>query len=282
MKKIRLAGVPEHFNLPWHMAIEEGAFEDRGIAAEWTDVPEGTGRMCEMLRDNRADVAILLTEGVIKSICEGNPARIVQEYVSSPLLWGIHVGAASRFKNIEDLRHEKAAISRPGSGSQLMAFLHAQSMGWETIGLEFQTVNTLQGAVKALADGTAAYFMWEHFTTKPLVEQGIFRHLGDFPTPWPCFVIAARLEFLQRQSGILRHVLEIINQYTEEFRHIPSIDRSLANRYGQEVTDIRDWLSKTRWSQKQLSGKTIENVIDSLYHLKLINKKLPAADFLHP
>ena len=28
---IRIAGVPEHFNLPWHLAIEEGAFSDRGI-----------------------------------------------------------------------------------------------------------------------------------------------------------------------------------------------------------------------------------------------------------
>lgn len=264
------------------MAIEEGAFEDRGLAAEWTDVPEGTGRMCEMLRENRADVAIILTEGIVKSICEGNPVRIVQEYVSSPLLWGIHVGAASEYRNIEDLRYEKVAISRPGSGSQLMAFLHAQSMGWETNGLECETVNNIQGAVKALTDGTAAYFMWEHFSTKPLVDDGIFRHLGDFPTPWPCFVIAARLEFLQEQPGILRHVLEIINLYTEEFKHIPSIDRSLANRYGLEVTDIREWLSKTHWSQKQLSTKTVENVIDSLYQLKLVNKKLPAVNFLHP
>ncbi len=264
------------------MAMEEGAFEERGIAAEWTDVPEGTGRMCEMLRDNRADVAIILTEGIVKSISEGNPVRIVQEYVSSPLLWGIHVDAASNYGKIEDLRHAKAAISRAGSGSQLMAFLHAQSMGWKTNGLEFETINNLQGAVKALADGSAGYFMWEHFTTKPLVDQGIFRRLGDFPTPWPCFVIAVRQEFLQEQPGILRHVLEIINLYTEEFRHIPSIDRSLANRYALEVTDIRDWLSKTRWSQQQISNKTIENVIDCLYQLKLITNKLPPANFLHP
>ena len=27
MKTIRIGGVPEHFNLPWHLAMEEGNFE---------------------------------------------------------------------------------------------------------------------------------------------------------------------------------------------------------------------------------------------------------------
>jgi ABC-type nitrate/sulfonate/bicarbonate transport system substrate-binding protein len=264
------------------MAIEEGAFEERGILPEWTDVPEGSGRMCEMLRENRADLAIILTEGVVKSISEGNPVRIVQEYVSSPLLWGIHVAAGSPYNNEGELQQKKAAISRPGSGSHLMAFLHAQNLGWDTESLGFETVNNLQGAVTALTEGSADYFMWEHFTTKPLVNQGIFRRLGDFPTPWPCFVIAARIGLLQEQPGLVRHVLEVINMYTEEFRHIPSIDRTLANRYRQEVADIRDWLGKTRWSQGQISIDTIENVIDILYHLKLIVKKIPPGEFLYP
>jgi ABC-type nitrate/sulfonate/bicarbonate transport system substrate-binding protein len=238
--------------------------------------------MCEMLRENQTDLAIALTEGVVKSISEGNPVKIVQEYVSSPLLWGIHVAAASPYNNEGELQHKKAAISRPGSGSHLMAFLHAQSLGWDTENLGFEIVNNLQGAVTALTEGSADYFMWEHFTTKPLVNQGIFRRLGDFPTPWPCFVIAARLALLQEQPGLVKHVLEVLNLYTEEFRHIPSIDRTLANRYGLEVADIRDWLGKTRWSQGQISTDTLENVIDILYHLKLIDNKMPPGEFLYP
>jgi len=27
MKSVKIIGVPEHFNYPWHMAIAEGAFE---------------------------------------------------------------------------------------------------------------------------------------------------------------------------------------------------------------------------------------------------------------
>lgn len=63
MKEVRIVGVPEHFNLPWHMAMEDRMFEDRGIDLQWTDVPEGTGRMCQMLKDGETDLAIILTEG---------------------------------------------------------------------------------------------------------------------------------------------------------------------------------------------------------------------------
>ena len=81
MKTVKIIGVPEHFNLPWHLAIEEGAFEERGIQLEWTDIPEGTGKMSQMLKDGETDLAIILTEGIVKSITEGNPVKIIQEYI---------------------------------------------------------------------------------------------------------------------------------------------------------------------------------------------------------
>ena len=274
MKKVKIIGVPEHFNLPWHMAIEEGAFEERGIDLQWTDIPEGTGRMCQMLEKGETDLTIILTEGLVKSITEGNPAKIVQEYIASPLLWGIHVGAKSEYRSIPELKTTKAAISRFGSGSHLMAYVNAQNEGWNTQKLKFEIINNLDGAVEALTQGTADYFMWEHFTTKPLVDKGIFRRLGDCPTPWPCFVIAATDKFLKENSSVLKHILEIINLYTMEFKQIPSIDRTLANRYEQQLEDIQEWLSLTRWSQSQIDSHTLEKVQDTLIDLKLIDKKL--------
>ena len=274
MKKVRVVGVPEHFNLPWHLAIEEGAFEQRGIEVIWEDVPEGTGRMSKMLEENYTDMAIILTEGIAKSIIEGNPSLIVQEYVSSPLLWGIHVSSSSDFKKLKQLKGKRAAISRFGSGSHLMAYLMAEKHDWNTDLLEFVIVNNLQGAIDSLQAGESDYFMWEHFTTKPIVDEGIFRNLGDFPTPWPCFVIAANNNFVKNSSEIIRHVLEVINVYTSEFKKIPSIDRTLANRYQQELNDIQKWLNLTQWSQNQIKIKTIDLVIDKLYNLKLIQDKI--------
>ncbi|WP_425629071.1 substrate-binding domain-containing protein [Cellulophaga lytica] len=280
MKTVKIIGVPEHFNLPWHLAIEENAFKDRGINLEWTDIPEGTGRMCQMLADNEADIAIILTEGLVKSITAGTKAKIVQEYIATPLLWGIHVGANSEYQTIEDLINTKAAISRFGSGSHLMAYVNAQNEGWDTSKLQFEVINNLDGAVEALTKGTADYFMWEHFTTKPLVDNGTFRRVADCPTPWPCFVIAATDSFITENSGILQHILEVINMYTEEFKTIPSIDRTLANRYEQKLDDIQEWLSKTRWSQSQLNTKTLEKVQDTLLSLYLIDKKLDSSTIL--
>ncbi|MRH99556.1 ABC transporter substrate-binding protein [Kriegella sp. EG-1] len=275
MKKVRIIGVPEHFNLPWHMAIEEGSFEERGIDLQWTEIPEGTGRMCQMLNETETDLAIILTEGIVKSISEGNQSKIIQEYIASPLLWGIHVAAESKFKAISELLGAKAAISRFGSGSHLMAYVNAQNEGWNTENLQFEIINNLEGAKNGLRNGTADYFLWEHFTTKPIVDAGIFRRLGDCPTPWPCFVIAATNKFIDENEGTLKHILEIINNYTLEFKQIPSIDKTLSNRYGQQLEDIKEWLSITHWSQNQIDLQVYEKIVQTLIDLKLIKVVLP-------
>lgn len=271
MKKVSIIGVPEHFNLPWHLAIEEGAFTERGIDLEWTDIHEGTGKMAQMLNDQETDLAIILTEGIVKSITDGNPSKIVQTYISSPLLWGIHVAAASKFNTIADLEGSRAAISRYGSGSHLMAYVNAKQQHWNTKDLQFKVINNLNGAVKGLTDENADYFMWEHFTTKPLVDNGTFRRLGDCPTLWPCFVVAATDKFLLEHSSLLKHILQVINLYTEEFKIIPSIDRTLANRYNQKLEDIKIWLSKTHWGQEQLETEILQKVQKQLFELGLIS-----------
>lgn len=273
MKSLKIAGVPEHFNLPWHLCLENEEFEEAGIDLEWTDVPEGTGKLCQMLRDGETDIAVILTEGIIKDIAAGNNSKIVQVYVESPLLWGIHVAAGSTYKTMADIKNGKVAISRYGSGSHLMAIVNAKNEGWDTNNLQFELVNTIDGAVEALTAGTADYFMWERFMTKPLVDKGIFRRIGDCPTPWPCFVIAVRNEILESDPDAIGTVLDIINQTTEEFQDIPSIDRTLTERYNQKIEDIQAWLKTTQWSQKKLDKKTFESVQNQLSELNIIEKK---------
>ena len=273
MTTIKIAGVPEHFNLPWHLAIESGDFEKENIDLQWTDVPEGTGKMCQMLRDGETDIAVILTEGIVKDIVAGNPSKIVQIYVESPLIWGIHVSANSNYKTLSDLENKKVAISRLGSGSQLMAYVNADNQGWKTDNLQFEIVNTIDGAVEALTNRTADYFMWERFMTKPLVDKGIFRRIADCPTPWPCFVIAVHEEVLEKNPAIISKILAIINQTTQEFKDIPSIDKTLALNYHQKVEDIQEWLSLTHWSQKSLSAEMLNKVQNQLFQLKIIDKK---------
>ncbi|WP_413998319.1 substrate-binding domain-containing protein [Flavobacterium sp. W1B] len=272
MKTLKIAGVPEHFNLPWHLAIENGDFEKENINLQWTDVPEGTGKMCQMLRSGETDIAVILTEGIVKDIVAGNPSKIVQVYVETPLIWGIHVAAKSNYKTLADLENKKVAISRLGSGSQLMAYVNANNQRWKTDNLEFEIVNTIDGAVDALSNKTADYFMWERFMTKPLVDQGVFRRIADCPTPWPCFVIAVRDEVLEKNPEIIATLLNTINQTTNKFKAIAAIDTILASKFNQKIEDIQEWLSLTEWSQKPLLEKTLNDVQNQLFQLKIIDK----------
>ncbi len=274
MKKIRIAGVPEHFNFPWNMCIENGEFKEGGIDLEWTDIPEGTGKMCQMLRNNETDLAVILTEGIVKDITFGNPSQIVQEFVSSPLLWGIHVSNDSEFQKIEDLKNRRVAISRFGSGSHLMAIVHARQMNWNPDELEFIVVNTLEGAIESLSKDEADYFMWERFMTQPIIDKGIFRRLDICPTPWPSFVIVGRKDFVDNNATALEQILDIINTTTEEFKFIPSIDRTLAVKYNQKVEDIQQWLQLTQWSQNQIKTKSLLKVQQVLKDLNLIENTL--------
>ena len=273
MTTIKIAGVPEHFNLPWQLAIANGDFKKENIDLQWTDIPEGTGKMCQLLRDGETDIAVILTEGIIKDIIAGNPSKIAQIYIESPLIWGIHVAAKSDFKSLNDIKNRKAAISRLGSGSQLMAYVNASNQGWEPKELQFEIINTIEGAVEALTNETADYFMWERFMTKPLVDKNIFRKIADCPTPWPSFVIAVRNELLDKNPEIIDTILTIINKNTKTFKALPSIDKILSYKYTLKLEDIQDWLALTEWSQASLNEDMLNKIQNQLLELSIIDKK---------
>lgn len=273
MRKVTIGGVPEHFNLPWYLTLKNGEYKEQGINLRWTDYPGGTGAMCKALREKEIDIAIILTEGIIKDIIEGNPSKIVQTFIQTPLNWGIHVGHHSTYKTVEDLKGTKAAISRYGSGSHLMAFINAENNHWNLeTDLDFEVIKDLDGAIEGLTNGTADYFLWEKFTTKPIVDQGIFRNIGNCPSPWPCFVIAVREDFIKNNEEDLKTILNIINTTTKEFKDIPNIDKTIANRYQQELEDVREWLSITEWSQNIIDEQTIMNTQKELYALNIISE----------
>ncbi len=276
MKQIKIGGVPEHFNLPWHLAIETKKFEKKGIDLKWETFHGGTGAMCKALREGSIDAAIILTEGIIKDIINGNPSKIVKVYVESPLLWGIHVGAKSNFKTVEDLRNAKIAISRYGSGSQLMAIVNAHNNGFDIDHLKYEVVKNLDGGIQALTQGTADYFMWEHFTTKPYVDKGIFRRVGNVKTPWPCFVIAVRDELLENDGEAVQGLIKVINKQLKEFENplnVAGLDQLFAERYEQKIEDIRAWLSITKWNRKKsISKKLINKIQNKLVAFRVIEQ----------
>lgn len=45
METVHVAGVPEHFNYAWHVAMERGLFHAHDVHVVWQDVGAGTGAM---------------------------------------------------------------------------------------------------------------------------------------------------------------------------------------------------------------------------------------------
>ena len=281
MTNLKIGGVPEHFNYPWYITLKNKEYSKHNINLRWQDYPGGTGQMSKALREGSVDIAIVLTEGIIKDIADGNPSKIVQTFVQTPLIWGIHVGAKSKFKTINDLENSTIAISRFGSGSHLMAIVNAYNQGWDIEKLKFKVIKDLQGGIDALTNGEADYFMWEHFTTKPLVDNGTFRRIDDCPTPWPCFVIAVRNEVLEKNFDEVKKVLDIINAETKDFKKIENIDKTLAKRYEQQLEDIQKWLKITEWNAgKPITKNLIGRIQNKMVQFNVIEEKKNSGDFI--
>lgn len=281
MTDLKVGGVPEHFNYPWYLTLKNKEYTNENINLRWQDFPGGTGQMCKALRSGTVDVAIVLTEGIIKDIAAGNPSKIVQTFVKTPLIWGIHVGAKSKFKTIKDLEHATIAISRFGSGSHLMAIVNAFNQGWNVENLKFKVIGNLQGGIDALTNGEADYFMWEHFTTKPLVDNCTFRRVGDCPSPWPCFVIAVRNEVLENNAAEVKKVLDIINAQSSDFKNIENIDIILAERYEQKLEDIQKWLKITEWNHgKPITKNLVTRIQNKMIRFNVIEEKKNSGEFI--
>jgi sulfonate transport system substrate-binding protein len=194
MHSFKIAGVPEHFNFPWHVAKDLGYFDKAGLDIQWQDNKSGTGAITKLLNTGEIDLAVLLTEGIIADIAKGGESKIIQVFVKSPLNWGIHVAAHSTIEHKFGIKGKRFAISRLGSGSHIMAYVLAGQLGYKPDTADFVIVNDIEGAEQALANNEADVFLWEKYMTMPLVESGHFKRVGEIPTPWPGFVIAARKE----------------------------------------------------------------------------------------
>ena len=271
---IRVTGVPEHFNLPWHLAQEAQAFEKEGISLHWQDAPGGTGAMMQALQTGNTDVAIALTEGVVASIAKGTEAKIVQLYVSSPLSWGIHVADHSALYDVESLEGRRFAISRPTSGSHLMAYVLGKQQGWDTEKMQFVEVGGMDGARKALAKDAADIFMWEKFMTKPIVDRGEFRRVGEIDTPWPCFVVVASQAILDKHPEGLLRMLRVVNQASSVFSQRQDAATLVAKGFNLQEEDAKQWLARTKWaSDPEISVVMLEQVMETLLDVGAIAKK---------
>jgi len=273
-RRFKIGGVPEHFNLPWRLAIEEGSFDDLGVQLHWSDMTGGTGQMIKGLQTGSLDVAVLLTEGITKSILEGLEAKILMVYVTSPLHWGIHVPFHSDITKVEQLKNKTFAISREGSGSHLMTYVKAHQEGWEKEGLSFNVVGDIYGGLWALQHNEAQGFLWEKYTTFPYTEQKKCRYIDEVVTPWPCFVIAARTDIMKEHETVLKEVCAIVHQKALELKQNEQASEIISWRYNLRLSQVENWLKETNWNYTNtINLLDFEQVVTYLRELQLISAK---------
>lgn len=265
---LRIGYVPEHFAAPL-LKLAESAWGRANI--ELVAQPSGTGQMLSSLdkADQKIDVAVALTEGLIAGIARGRTDyRLVGSYVRTSLNWAIITGTspgAQKYQSISDLRGTRVGVSRIGSGSQLMASVLALREGWtdsqgHVAPLDFVVNNdfkTLRDGVNQAPGHETGFFMWEWFTTKPFQDSGEVRFIGSIPTPWPSWTIAASTAALQPgRVEILRKFLEELDAHIRAFanpttRANRSLQRYIEHVHNYKPEDVDQWAAGVRWAGEE-------------------------------
>jgi sulfonate transport system substrate-binding protein len=271
--KIRIGGVPEHFNLPVQLAIEKGLFTSQNIEVEWVDFPGGTGYMVQALRDNECDLCILLTEGIVTDILKGNPSKIVSGYVKTSLTWGIHTQSENSLKNHNQIFDRKFAVSRLGSGSHLMPIVDALLRDKQINDSQFIPIHNIDGAIESLGKNETEIFYWEKFTTKPYLVKGEMKMISEFISPWPCFVIAATDKIINANPELLSRVLKIIQKSSADFMKDKSALDLVKDRFNIMTKDAERWYHSTEWATDGwVSNKMLEGVLYTLKEAKIVDE----------
>ena len=148
---------------------------------------------------NQVDIAFTVTDALFAAKSTGRKVKLIGTYIKSPLHWGVFTAGSKylnssikKFNNFSSCINDstKVGVSRIGSGSHTMAYYASNLHNRNPNNLEVVIANNIDGLKNGVNDGTFDYFLWETFTTKPLVDKGELHEIGVVPTPWTAFSIA--------------------------------------------------------------------------------------------
>mgnify|MGYP003648040314 CR=1 FL=1 len=266
MITLRITGVPEHFNFPWKKVVSSQPFEKEGISLQWKDESRGSGQMNRDLREEKTDIAIVLTESFLKDYEAGNPSKMIGFHVISPLNWGIHIAGESPVNSLDEIQNPTFLISRVGSGSQLMSYVLAEREGWNPENLEFKIVDNLSGALEVMSSEQPEMFLWEKYTTKPWVDNKQMKRIGEVPSPWPCFAIIASDKALSQFGEVIFRLRDLVYQESNKLASSPSAIVDIAQDYELNEADVKDWFGQTRWATEAKLSRT--EIMESMERMK--------------
>lgn len=303
---IRIGVVPEHFSTPFHIGSEHNVFSRYGLNADVIENPRGTGSMCKALRENKLDVAIALTEGLVSDIAK-NPKedvfRICGTYVQSPLVWAV-VTKANSSHHIETLSYlngKNIGISRFGSGSHIMSFLLAERENWyreekeeeqqetrefnrtedHSLTIHFVSCGGLDDLREGIRSEKIDCFLWETFMLKHLIDKGELKKVGEIVTPWPCFMIAVRNEFVERNVDSLEKLFDAIRECCQLFyQNKQQSLEFISNACHLSLEDAEKWFRAVEFAKdpRQVSEKMLMETIDILKRTKVLKGNIDVSN----
>ena len=255
------------------LAADERAFGDLGVDVEWIDFPGGTGAIMAALESGTIDVATPLTEGAVTAIVNGNPSRLARIFVESPLLWGVHVAADFPAESLEDLEGNRFAISRFGSGSELMSRVLAEDRGWLLDDASWVEVGDVDGALEALSGGDAEIFLWNKSMTQPHVDRGVLRRVDVVPTPWPSFTVAVSEPTRRFTPGLAEAIADVAAARAAGVVFDPGSPALIAERFGLNADDAVAFLDQIEWAEagQPIDTTMIESVMTRMHALGRID-----------
>lgn len=260
--RLRIGFIPEHFSTPLHFAQKH-----YNLNADLIPFPTGTGALTSALKtppqasSGAIDIAIGLTEGFVADLGKtealkekaGSPPGygLVGTYVESPLCWAISTGSKrDDINTISDLKGTRVGVSRIGSGSYVMSFVLGDQQNWLSSSgdppFEIVPIGDFAALRKAVNEGRADFFMWEHFTSKKFWDEGGIKRVGDIYTPWPSWVVAARSEVAEGEIEELLGKLNLgVKHYLENSEEaVEHITGTM--HYSRE--DAGEWMKTVRFA----------------------------------
>jgi ABC-type nitrate/sulfonate/bicarbonate transport system substrate-binding protein len=292
-KPLRVGFVPEHFSTPLHFAKQH-----HSLSAELIPFPSGTGHMITALRSGEIDIGVGLTEGWVAGLGKlpqpNEPSdggyRLIGTYVETPLCWAISTGAnRTEIDSVDALKGGKIGVSRIGSGSYVMGYVLADERCWlaPTSGVgtgnemgspfsDFVVLNTFENLRRAVNEGEADFFMWEHFTSKRYYDSGEIRKVGEIYTPWSSWMIVASTSLIHegeegkdaRMDPRVDEFLDKVNLGIKHFNeHKDEAVKYISTELDYTEEDARAWLETVRFPERTqgVDLEVISKTVDTLY-----------------
>jgi len=111
--------------------------------------------------------------------------------------------------------------------------------------------------------------------TKPFHDSGELRRVGEIKTPWSCFMIASTIQKVNEKRKEIQAFLMGLNESCKIFHSASIIDSQIAQEYGLQLEDAKEWRSNVRISARsEIDEHSLISAIQALREIGTFDPSL--------